>query len=257
MRWFKHDTSARNDAKIKLLKRKFGSDGYAAYFQLLEIVGENIKENNHDEWGFVESIHTVDTLADECGIEHKLFAEILIYCNEIGLFHKICGKLCIPKILDRLDEYASRRKGNFDISQRKKEISGQCPDSVPTESGLNRGLEQKRIEENRKEKNIYTSPNSLTDEICVEIAKQYSVSEKAVRDIRDDLVGYCQSEGKRYKDYRATLQNWTRRALRERKLTKIISSKPPELPEVSEEEREKNRQILAQITQKLSGRYEV
>ena len=33
MKWFKHDTDASNDAKLKKLILKYGAEGYAIYFQ--------------------------------------------------------------------------------------------------------------------------------------------------------------------------------------------------------------------------------
>ncbi len=151
MKWLKHDTTARNDTRIKLLKRAFGAEGYGVYFQLLEIVGENIKEKNHEDWAFVENVHTVETLADEVGVTPDKLRTMLEYCNEIGLVYKINGRLCIPKILGRLDEYARKRKGDFDVEKRQKELSRQTPDNVRTKSGECPGLEQKRTEQKRTE----------------------------------------------------------------------------------------------------------
>lgn len=109
---------------------------------------------------------------------------------------------------------------------------------------------------NVKEINIYSSQKCLTDALCSEVASQYLVAEKSVRDLRDDLIGYCKSKGKTYKDYKATLQNWVRKSIKDRKIFRETSfaSSAPILEEISEEERQKNIQLLAQMRTKLVGR---
>jgi len=99
--------------------------------------------------------------------------------------------------------------------------------------------------------NIYSSRKSLTDEVCEEISNQYSVSLKAVKDLRDDLVLYCDSKAKKYSNYKATLQNWVRRAIKDKKIFKVEVFKQPEILEISEEERVKNIQMIAEIRQKV------
>lgn len=116
--------------------------------------------------------------------------------------------------------------------------------------------QQMNTNKNDKEiNNIYSSQKCLTDKLCFEIATQYSVDEKPVKDLRDDLIGYCKSEGKQYKDYKATLQNWVRKAIRERKISKKISfESTTALPEISEEERLKNMEMLSQMRERFTRR---
>lgn len=213
MKWFKHDTDARNDTRIKLLKKKFGAMGYGIYFQLLEIIGENIKDNNHEEWGFVEEIHTLDTLADECGVSRDKLTTVLAYCNELGLLYKLDHKMCCPKILLRLDEYATRRKNDLNVYQREKELTKQCRESIGIVSGQNRVLEQNRIEQNRieKKREEYHTLSTLTEKEFELVATDYNVPIAFVRSVYDDMCNYCASKGKTYKDYLATLRNWVKR----------------------------------------------
>jgi len=159
MKWFKHDSDARNDVKIKLLKQKFGAEGYGVYFQLIEIVAENVKDSNYQEWGMVETLHSVDTLALECGVSPDKLRSILGYCKEIDLLHKINNRLSAPKILDRLADYAKRRareQDNFDPIQRKDELlrtlAGQTPDNDRSQTCLR--TEKKREEKRRREESM-------------------------------------------------------------------------------------------------------
>jgi len=227
MKWFKHDADARNDVKIKLLKANFGAEGYGVYFQLLEIIAENVKEGNYDEWGQVESIHNMNTLAMECGVSANKLRKILEYCNEINLLHKIDDKLTAPNILDRLADYSTRKAreaDKFDVSQRKNElirrVSGQKPDSVRsnTEQTPASDTPKNRREENRtEEKRIYTAKSwddkKPSNDELQRIADKYQVSIAFVESKWDDLVNWCAARGKDnyYKDWSRALADWVKR----------------------------------------------
>lgn len=132
MKWFEHNTSARNDVKLKILKKKFGAEGYGVYFQLLEIIGESIDVDNPDDWGFVDRIHSVETLADEVGVTPKKLRDILKLANELDLFQKFDGRLYCHQILNRLDTYARRHAKNVDFEARKKALIEQTSNKLRT-----------------------------------------------------------------------------------------------------------------------------
>ena len=46
MQWFKHDTDATQDAKIKKLLIRFGAIGYAIYFHCLALLAAETSDNN-------------------------------------------------------------------------------------------------------------------------------------------------------------------------------------------------------------------
>lgn len=215
MKWFKHDTNARNDTKLKLLKKKFGAEGYGVYFQLLEIIGENVKDNNHNEWAFVEEIHTIETLADESGVSPDKLRKQLNYMNELGLVFKINGKLCCPKILRRLDEFSQRRKQNLDVSQRENELTELGRESIGTQSGVNRGLEQIRTDKNRtEEKRVESVSLTLLGESDFEdISQKYNVPTAFVASKYDDLINWHEKnpQKNKYKNWKAALRDWVKR----------------------------------------------
>ncbi|MCP3699064.1 MAG: DUF4373 domain-containing protein [Aliivibrio sp.] len=39
MRWFKHDSAAHIDARIKKVKHKYGIVGYGLYWYCIELIG--------------------------------------------------------------------------------------------------------------------------------------------------------------------------------------------------------------------------
>lgn len=101
--------------------------------------------------------------------------------------------------------------------------------------------------------NIYSSRKCLTNELCVEIAEQYSVSEKSVSELKESLILYCESKSKRYSNYKAALQTWVRKAIDQKKIARIVRSEVPNLPEISEEQRKANIQKIAEIKSKFNG----
>ncbi len=140
MKWFKHETSDRNKIESKLIKAKFGAEGYGIYLALLEVIGEFIEEENMPDWGHVDSMHDINTLAEECCTTPDKLREFLKFCDEKNIFQKHDGRLFSPLITKRLDEFTERTKKRFGVN---RELIG-------SESGKKR-REEKRIKENRIE----------------------------------------------------------------------------------------------------------
>ena len=116
------------------------------------------------------------------------------------------------------------------------------PTSSTAEPVGNPSEVKKSKEKNEKKKvavepvvtNPFASTACLTDELCKEVAEQYRVEIKPVIKLKESLMLYCKSKGKRFRDYKATLQNWTRRSIDEGKIKTISASTqfvPPPLPD--------------------------
>jgi hypothetical protein len=123
MKWFKHDTDASNDPKIKKLKKKFGMIGYGVYFNLLEIIARKM-ENNIDEFGFLPEDWDDESLEMEFNMEAKDLFPLFDYMINIGLFERKNDRIYNQKIQERCDDYTAR------IIRNKE----QCPNSVRTVS---------------------------------------------------------------------------------------------------------------------------
>ena len=63
---------------------------------------------------------------------------------------------------------------------------------------------------NNKEKGIVKGKN-ISEEDFEEISQKYDVPIAFVRSKWDDLLNYCDSHGKAYKDYKAALRDWVKR----------------------------------------------
>lgn len=91
MQWFKHDSGATQDAKVKKLIIEYGAVGYAVYFHCLELIAADISESNltfeleHDAEIVAYDLHIQGT-ADKSGQE--IVEEIMRYIVNIGLINE-------------------------------------------------------------------------------------------------------------------------------------------------------------------------
>jgi len=158
MKWFKHDSDASNDPKIKKLKKKFGMVGYGVYFNLLEIIAVKM-EDHIEDFGFLPKDWDEELLSIEFGVDTDTLRTMFDYMFEVGLFENKNGRLYNAKIQGRCDDYTARILRN---SSNKQELQ-KSTNSVRTKSDFV-PLEENRIEENiRESKNKNFSPRSLEE----------------------------------------------------------------------------------------------
>lgn len=119
--FFVHDANARNDRKIKSLRRKHGNDGYAAYFCLLEMLcnEEGIKLD-------LSNSIDLENAVEECRLRDEAhFYQIVITCVEVGLFDRQLWEgeriLFCPELHDRYVQRLEDRKAAAIRQQRKTE----------------------------------------------------------------------------------------------------------------------------------------
>lgn len=139
MKWFKHDSDASNDPKIKKLRKKFGMAGYGVYFNILEIIARKM-EDRIEEFGFVPEDWDDDILSIEFDIDTNTLRTMFDFMCDVGLFERKNGRLYNSKIQGRCDDYTAR-------ILRNKPNNEESTNSVRTKSD-NVPLEENRIEEN-------------------------------------------------------------------------------------------------------------
>ena len=144
MKWFKHDSNARHDARIERVRMKYGMEGYGLYFYCLELIAGSVEKHNLT----FELEHDSEVIAHSTGIHYELVQEMMQYMCDLGLFENVSGVITCLKMATRTDEYT-----------QKLIKSRQCPDNVR----LNR-REEKRIDKNRKENNTMSSPK-VSDQV--------------------------------------------------------------------------------------------
>jgi len=106
MEWFKHDSSASSDAKVKKLLIRYGALGYAIYFHCLELICGDVNKTNitfeleHDSEIIADNLKIKGT-TDKSGIE--IVEEIMRYIITLGLFISEGEKIFCFKLLKRID----------------------------------------------------------------------------------------------------------------------------------------------------------
>ena len=197
MKWFKHDSDASSDAKIKKLVIRHGAVGYAVYFHCLELIAGNVSNDNitfeleHDSEIIADNLRIKGT-AEKSGVQ--VVEEIMHYIVQLKLFENHDGRITCFKMIKRLDssmtgnpafrKLIADAKNSHDLIDESHDSVMMRHDSVM--------LEENRIEKNRKEENINTcseleqSPSVATEEPPVEViislpilgGKEFAITEK-------------------------------------------------------------------------------
>lgn len=133
MKWFQHQTDASDDIKIKRLEDRFGLQGYAVFFKILEKIAKEGKNCALD----IKKYPT-DFLAKDFKTEKKVFDECLTFMSDLGLIVLKKDLICAPNMKKYASNWTKRKdRGTTEGRQRD--------DGVPT------AQEEKRREEIRKE----------------------------------------------------------------------------------------------------------
>lgn len=159
MQWFKHDTNATMDFKIKKLLIRYGAIGYAVYFHCLELIADSVDVNNIT----FELEHDSEIIADDLRIKgtseksgRELVEEIMRYMVELNLFQEDNGHIFCFKMLKRIDtSMTSNTKFREVINEAKKNHDAVMitSDSVMQDKIRQEETrkEKKRLEESKEE----------------------------------------------------------------------------------------------------------
>ena len=124
MKWYKHDSNAHNDAKLKRVKHKFGITGYGIYWYCIELIASKVDKKNLS----FELEEDAELIAIDWGLEQPLVENILDYFVEIALFERNTSAITCFKLAKRLDDTNSKnpeiKSILFGLTQDKPEDSG-------------------------------------------------------------------------------------------------------------------------------------
>lgn len=247
MNWYEQKTNEYESITGKQILKGFGAAGYGAYIILKQIIGQNMNDDQN-EWGFVAEIETIASLAEKCGLPEPQFRLFLTFCDERFILEKRNGRLFMPSILEEKNNYIKKveRKNKctsstYSTDKVDMNVQDDVTTTITTQSQLQINNKEKIY---KKEK--YSSITDLTTPVFEQLAQEYSLSVTTIAKKYQDMVDYCQSRGKKYKNYYATLRGWIRRDLESGKLHKVQVFKAPELPELSSEQMAANRELIAQ-----------
>lgn len=154
MKWFKHETNANQDAKLKRLRMKYGLEGLGLYWYCLELIGSSVEPHNLT----FELEHDSEVIADDVNMHHEKVQEMMLYMIKLGLFEQNGVVITCLKMAIRADEYirkAMRNTGN----------SGQCPDTLLTISRVTSDkVPSNRKKRKKEEKDTWIPPKGLNNE---------------------------------------------------------------------------------------------
>ena len=125
MKWFKHDSDALTDSKVKKLILKHGAVGYAVYFHCLELIASCVTETNIN----FELEHDAEIIADDLKINGngtesgaQIVEKIMRTIIDLNLFEESNGHIFCMKLLKRLDSSQTSNKTmrNLILSAKKQ-----------------------------------------------------------------------------------------------------------------------------------------
>ena len=150
MKWYKHDSDARMDAKLQEILLDYGLEGYGLYWYCLELITAKVDNDNVS----FSLEHDCRIIARNTGSTAKKVQEIMASFIELGLFESTDGVVTCLKLAKRLDK-------SMTSNANMRSIIGNIRnnhDSVMTKSdnvmiGSAKVMQDKnRIEENRLDK---------------------------------------------------------------------------------------------------------
>ena len=224
MKWFKHDSDAAQDAKIRKLIIKYGPTGYAMYFYCLELIAGNVTDANitfeleHDAEIIADGLKVPGT-AERASVD--VVNDIMRYMVSLGLFELSGERITCFKMARRLDQSMTNSKKMRSIISGIRDNSADvmtCHDMSQDVMLEKKRIEQNRQEENRTEESKSARANTKHEKTGAPINKtryenlcdEYGSS--TVDDYIQRAVDYVDAKGiKPYADYTAAASNWLKR----------------------------------------------
>jgi len=153
MKWFKHMTNMRHDVRMRRLINKYGISGYGLYNAVIESIVETLETENplpdlEENAQDIATYFNMDTLKVE---------EILLFCINQGLFDQdeITGRIVCHKVYKFIEQNQTRSEEMRKMITKYKDYHTAPKKITMSETAGDKCEEEKRIEQNRIEKNIY------------------------------------------------------------------------------------------------------
>lgn len=196
MKWFKHDSDAHRNAKLRKLTIKYGMTGYGLYWYCLELITNDIKQSKVT----FELEHDAEIIAEDTGINYQLVQEMMGYMINLGLFENSNGVITCLSLLKRLDQSMTSS-----APLRKLLSSLKNHDEVMTNSDLVM-QDKTRLDKTRQDKREKFIPPTL------EQVKEYCSSRNNNID-PEKFFDYYQSIGwvrgrSKIKNWKACVHTW-------------------------------------------------
>lgn len=198
MKWFKHDSDASLDAKLKRVRQKYGMEGYGLYWYCLELVAQTVEKHNLT----FELEHDAELIGIDTNIHQERVQEMMSDFIKWRLFENTDGVITCLKMASRTDEYTQQLMRSQDTLPI---LSLDTPDNI---RGKVRGIrrEEKRREESKQGR--FTPPTfSEVSDYC---------NERKNRINPQSFIDYYATSGwtrgkNKIKDWKACIRTWEQR----------------------------------------------
>jgi hypothetical protein len=115
VKWFKHESKARNDERIARLEDLAGLEGYGFYFKMLEIVAESMDASNT-----TEMTYSISRWGRQLNISTKKFIFLAQCCVDVGLmFTQRCDDNMVVNIPNLL-KYRDNHTKNLQVTSKQE-----------------------------------------------------------------------------------------------------------------------------------------
>jgi hypothetical protein len=213
--YFPHDTNTCADEKIQLLEEKFGNDGYAAFFKLLE-GAHKARAGILD----LQDIEVMGLYARRCRMTPERLLEIVGYAVDRGLFDRLAWAdrlVTSDRIKENLKHVTRQRiqeeiKENYtkeDNTILKKRIDRITCDQSALETM------QETAQETKQEIVYYADRIYLTDFEFATLYFSADLANKNLTFLLDQIKrasDWSLAKGKRHADSAAFMRNWVKKA---------------------------------------------
>jgi hypothetical protein len=198
--WFRHDSNARNDQKMVMLRAKHGISGYGAYFMLIEILRES------EGYKILANQMLEPSLAFATGCQADFIKTWLADCLEYGLLTTDGVYIWSESLLRRLESY----EGISRLRSEAGRLGGLAKAGKCQANAKHLVSEENRVEESRVEKKERTdrrfAPPAL-DEV-----KAYCLERKNSVD-PSKWLSFYEANGWKVgrnpmKDWKASIRYW-------------------------------------------------
>lgn len=210
MKWFKHDSSAHIDAKLKKVKHRYGITGYGLYWYCIELIAIGVDSKNIT---FVLEEDS-ETIAIEWNLDQLKVQEIMTYMVSLGLFENDSnGRITCLKLAKRLDDTNSKnpeiKKILAQLYPNDSEEVGETPrnsESLRTDKiRLDKNRIDKSKEDNKNTSGRFTPPT--LEEVISYCSERKNTVDANKFFNHYESTGWMRGKNK-IKDWKACVRTW-------------------------------------------------
>lgn len=197
--WFKHESNASRDIKMRKLKAIHGHAGVGIFWELMEV----LREQNNYAWESDEN--AIQLLGKLVEVEAEKFSAFIIDCKKIGLLtlkgkHLYSEKLCRVMGVWEQKKKSSEAGGEANrIRIKSRKVSRNQAEGIaetgaePIAEGIaNKRREEKSIEEKKREEKKETSEEVTAGAVALKEKVVKKIPESLHHKMIESYLDFCE-----------------------------------------------------------------